>query len=404
MSKKVSLPVFIAVCAFLVIITFQITFLAVTNKYRNENIENAATQVDAKWLDKLESVDELTRQYFLKEISEERLMEFLPAAYVAALGDKYTYYMTKEEYESYMSSMNAETEGIGVHVTYNSEEDAVEVVGVMNGSPALENGVCVGDLIFKIEGQEVKDIGYDGAMTLMLGESGTTISFSVKRPVAESFEIIDFSIERRAVVEETVTFSLHGTNVGIVRISQFDKGTFAQFKNAIDNLTAQGADRFVFDVRYNLGGDLNAISQVLDMLLPEGPIVRYADKYGRESVINSNAECIDYPFSVIVNGSTVSAAELFAAALKDYEKATIVGEKTYGKGTMQSVFELDDGSAVSMTIGRYYPPFSDGYDGQGVIPHKTVSIAEEYKNISIYNLTFEQDAQLQAAVEAVTGK
>ena len=401
MSKKVSLPVFITVSAFLVIITFQITFLAVTNKYRNENIENAAVQDDAKWFDKLENVDMLTRQYFLKEISEEQLADLLPAAYVAALGDKYTYYMTKEEYESYMAAMNAEMEGIGVHVVYNSEEKAVEVVGVMNDSPALEKGVCIGDLIFKIEGQEVKDIGYDGAVTLMLGKSGTTVNFSVKRAGQNGFETIDFSIERRAVVEETVTFSVHENDIGIVRISQFDKGTFTQFKNAIDSLTEQGSDRFVFDLRYNPGGDLNAITQVLDMLLPEGPIIRYADKYGNESVINSNAECIDYPFAVIVNGSTASAGELFAAALKDYEKATVVGEKTYGKGTMQSVFELDDGSAVCMTIGKYYPPFSDGYDGQGVIPDQTVTLAEEYANISIYKLTYKQDAQLQAAVEAV---
>ncbi|MBR6682151.1 MAG: S41 family peptidase, partial [Clostridia bacterium] len=236
---------------------------------------------------------------------------------------------------------------------------------------------------------------------LMLGKSGTTVNFSVKRTGQNGFETIDFSIERRAVVEETVTFSLHDNNVGIVRISQFDKGTFAQFENAINNLTAQGADRFVFDLRYNPGGDLNAITQVLDMLLPEGPIIRYADKFGKEAVINSDAECIDYPFAVIVNGSTASAGELFAAALKDYEKATVVGEKTFGKGTMQSVFELDDGSAVCMTIGKYYPPYSDGYDGQGVIPHESVTIAEEYKNISIYKLTYEQDDQLQKAVEAV---
>ncbi len=404
MSKKVSLPVFITVSAFLVIITFQITFLAVTNIYRNENIENAAAQSDAMWFDKLESVDELTRKYFLKEISEEQLVDLLPAAYVAVLGDKYTYYMTKEEYESYMAAMNAELEGIGVHVVYNSEEKAVEIVGVMNGSPALENGVCVGDLIYKIEGQEVKDIGYDGAVTLMLGKSGTTVNFSVKRIGQNGFETIDFSIERRSVVEETVTSSLHGTNIGIIRISQFDKGTPTQFKNAIDSLAKEGADRFVFDLRYNPGGDLNAITQILDILLPEGPIIRYSDKYGKESVINSNAECIEYPFAVIVNGSTASAGELFAAALKDYEKATIIGEKTYGKGTMQSIFELDDGSAVSMTIGKYSPPFSDSYDGQGVVPHKSVTIADEYKNISIYKLTYEQDAQLQAAVEAVTGK
>ncbi len=402
MSKKVSLPVFIAVSAFLVIITFQITFLAVTNKYRNENIKEAAMQADSKWADKLENVDELTRQYFLNEISEEKLVDYLPAAYVAALGDKYTYYMTKEEYESYVAAMNAEMEGIGVHVVYNNEQQAIEIVGVMSNSPALEQGVAVGDLIYKISDSEVANVGYDGAINLMLGEAGTTVSFSVKRPTSDGYEILNFTVERRAIVEETVTHSLRN-NIGIIRISQFDKGTFEQFQKSIDKLVKQGADRFVFDLRYNPGGDLNAITQVLDLLLPEGPIIRYIDKYGNESVINSNAECLNYPFAVVVNGGTASAGELFAAALKDYKKAVIVGETTFGKGTMQSVFELDDGSAVCMTIGKYYPPYSDGYDGVGVVPDKNVVLPEEYTNISIYKLTYEQDTQLQAAVAAVNG-
>lgn len=400
-NKKISIPVFLIVCAFLVIITFQITFLAVSQMYRKE-IADLNAESEETWESKLDYINELTQLYFLKEIPLEKLEEVLPAAYVAALNDKYTYYMPKEQFESFTSNNNADLQGIGVNVIYNSEYNAIEVVGVMSGSPALENGVNPGDLIYIVEGQKVAEIGYNAAVDVMLGEAGSIASFSVMREKDGSFESIDFKIERGFIVEETVTHRLQGNNVGIIRIEEFDLGTPKQFKEAIDALLKMGADRFVFDVRYNPGGDLESITEILDMLLPEGPIIRTIDRYGKEEVINSDEKEFNYPMAVVANGSTASAAELFTSALKDYKKAVIVGEKTYGKGTMQSVISLPDGSAVCMTTAKYFPPFSESYDEIGIVPDKEVYLSEEYANTSIYKLTYEQDIQLRTAVEAIS--
>ena len=398
-KKKISIPFFLLVCVLLVIITFQITFLSVTQMYRNEIAKMNSANKKETWESKLEYVNELTQKYFLKEISLESLEDILPAAYIAALGDKYTYYMTKEEYEAFASNNNAEMQGIGVNIVYNSEYGALEVISVMSNSPALSSGVKAGDLIYIVEGQKVAEIGYYEALNVMLGDAGSIANFSVMRKENSSFTSIDFSIERGFIVEETVNYWLHGINVGVIRIDSFDKGTPKQFKTAVDELLKQGADRFVFDVRYNPGGDLTSIVEILDMLLPKGPIIRIIDRYGQETAINSDENEFKYPMTVITNGSTASAAELFTSALRDYNKAIIVGEKTYGKGTMQSVFGLPDGSAVCMTTQTYCPPKSDSYDGIGIYPDIDVLLDEEFSNISLYKLTFEQDKQLKIAVE-----
>lgn len=401
-KKRISIPVFLVVCAFLVIITFQITFLAVTESFRENIAKENADNTKQNWESKLEYIDLLTQKYFLGEIPLETLEDVLPKAYVAALGDKYSHYLSKEEFESFNSNLNADMQGIGVYVVYNSEEKAVEVVGVMNDSPAMKGGVEIGDLIYSVEGKLVSEIGYSEAMNVMLGQAGSVASFSVKRKDGESYKTVDFSITRGFIVEQTVTYRLHGGNVGIIRIEEFDKKTPEQFKNAIDELLKQNADRFIFDVRYNPGGELNSISEILDMLLPEGPIIRMTDKYGKISVINSDEKEFDYPIAVLTNGSTASAAELFTSALRDYNKAKIIGETTYGKGKVQSVIGLPDGSAVSMTTQSYLPPFSESYDGIGIKPDIEVSIDEEFSNISIYKLTVEQDKQLRTAIEELT--
>ena len=401
-KKKISIPVFLVVCAVLVVITFQITFLAVTQMFRNKIVNESSDNTKATWESKLEYIEELTKKYFLKEISTENLEDYLPKAYIAALNDKYTYYMTSEEFEAFTANNNADMQGIGVTVVYNSEFNAIEVVGVVNGSPALESGVEVGDLIYIVEGKKVAEIGYAEAMNVMLGKAGSVANFSVMRETNEGKKSIDFSIVRGFIVEETVNYYLHNENVGIIRIVEFDLGTPEQFENAINELLKMGAVKFVFDVRYNPGGDLESITKILDMLLPEGPIIRIIDRYGEEIVRKSDEKSFDYPMAVVVNGSTASAAELFTSALKDYEKAVIVGQTTYGKGTMQSVFGLSDGSAVCMTTQTYCPPYSESYDGIGVKPDIEVALPEELQNTSIYKLTFEQDVQLRTAVEALS--
>ncbi len=401
MSKKISIPVFIVAILFAAIVTFQVTFLAVSQMYRNEIAEITDENKREDWENKLDYLDELTKKYFLNEISEDALSDYLPEAYIEALRDEYSYYMTKEEYEEMVKDNNADYHGIGVSVMFDSEKKMIEIVRIAGDSPALESGVRVGDFIYSIEGKNVADIGYNESLELMKGEVDTVLNFSVERKNGENYDKIDFSVKRKQLVEETVLYELINGNIGKIRILGFDGKTSEQFKNALDRLSEQGAERFVFDIRDNHGGTLDAVTKVLDMLLPKGTIMRIQDRTGKETVIESDENEITYPMVVITNGSTASAAEIFAAALRDYNKAQIVGEKTYGKGKMQSIFKLNDGSAVCITTQTYCPPYSDSYDGVGILPDKEVKLPDEFANVSLYKLAFEQDTQLQAAVDMI---
>jgi len=316
--------------------------------------------------------------------------------------------MNAERFKELMRDENADLVGIGILVIYNAEYGAIEIAGVMPDSPALEAGLLPGDLIVRVGDEYVSDLGYYVAIEKMRGEAGTVAEFTVMRPAGDGFfDEIEFTITRRHVTEQTVMYHRYltedgtVTDIGIIKILQFDAKTPQQFIAAVDELTREGVDKLVFDVRYNPGGELDSITEILDYLLPEGPIIRAVDRNGKWDTIYSNASSIDLPMAVLVNGSTASAAELFTSALRDYGKAVVVGTRTFGKGTMQSVIPLDDGSAISISTRMYYPPFSDNYEGVGIAPDIVVEMADEVKHINIYKINDWQDTQLQAAIEAL---
>ncbi|MCL2816023.1 MAG: S41 family peptidase, partial [Oscillospiraceae bacterium] len=203
---------------------------------------------------------------------------------------------------------------------------------------------------------------------------------------------------------QSVKYRMINGDIGYIRIKTFNRETPGEFINAVNELTAAGASEYIFDVRYNPGGDLLGVTQTLDYLLPEGPIIRYTYKNsGEPEVIFSDAEEIVAPMAVLMNESTASAAELFCAALQDYEKAVLIGAKTYGKGTMQGIYTLSDGiTAIKISNARYLPPFGECYDGIGIFPHIEVALPEELlKEKGFEKITDEEDTQLQAAIEAL---
>lgn len=401
-SLRVSLPICIVITIIVAAITFQITFLSVSQKYRNQEVEKNNAGIIEDWERKLSDIKSLVNGYYLYEIDEESqkaLVDTLPESYIDSLGDEYAYYMSKEEYESLYSSSDKAACGIGVTVIYNAEHSAVEIITVNSKSPAKENGVYSGDLIYSVEGQSVSEVGYEKALELLAGKEGTNAVFSVYRKNGEDYESIDFSIQRRIIEAENVTYKLLEGNIGYIRIDSFGSNAEIQFNSAIDELLKLSADRFVFDVRDTSSGSLEVLGKILDIILPEGKIVRLVDKSGNEEAIESDKNCINYPTTVIVNQKTASVGEIFAVALRDYEKAILVGENTYGKGSAQSVFRLSDGSAVCITTQKLLPPKSQSFDKTGLAPDVEVSLADENKNKSIYQLTYEQDIQLKAAVE-----
>ena len=395
MSKKISIGTAVILMLLAVLVTFQLTFMALSNKYQSELNELTVSQ---DMYAKLAAVDELYRTLYIGEIDEKTLTDNLIRGYVLGTGDKYAYYLDEEQFAEMMASNNAELQGIGIMVIY--QNDLIEIISVMPDSPALEAGLEPGDIIAYVGGEWVAELGYTAAVNRLQGEAGTLAEFTVQR----GDELIDYSIERGYVNEQSVMYHVYEPDptIGIVKILSFNLGTPEQFKSACEELIAGGVTKFVFDVRYNPGGDLESITEILDYLLPEGPIVRIVDAEGNEDVRYSDASELDMPMCVLVNSSTASAAELFSSALQDYDKAELVGTVTYGKGTMQTIIRLADNTGLGISYRMYNPPYSDNYEGVGVQPDYVVEMDESVADKNIYKITDEEDTQLQKAIELLT--
>ena len=395
MSKKISIGTAVILMLLAVLVTFQLTFVALSNKYQSELNELTISQ---DMYAKLAAVDELYRTLYIGEIDEKTLTDNLIRGYVLGTGDKYAYYLDEEQFAEMMASNNAELQGIGIMVIY--QNDMIEIISVMPDSPALDAGLEPGDIIAYVDGDSVAELGYTAAVNRLQGEAGTLAEFTVQR----GDELIDYSIERGYVNEQSVMYHVYEPDptIGIVKILSFNLGTPEQFKSACEELIAGGVTKFVFDVRYNPGGDLESITEILDYLLPEGPIVRIVDADGNEDVRYSDASELDMPMCVLVNSSTASAAELFSSALQDYDKAELVGTVTYGKGTMQTIIRLADNTGIGISYRMYNPPYSDNYEGVGVQPDYVVEMDESVADKNIYKITDAEDTQLQKAIELIT--
>ena len=279
------------------------------------------------------------------------------------------------------------------------ESGNIWVACVMADTPAEKAGLQSGDIITAVDGISVLDLGYEYASYLISGETGTVVSFDVLRG-SEKWEI---DVTRGFYTPQTVfaeTVKVEDSLYGYIRIIQFEGITLTQFITAMEKLLQAGAEGFIFDVRDNPGGDLGVIVEILDYLLPEGPIVHiHASGKDDATTYYSGKSEIDLPMIVLANENTASAAELFIAALKDYDKAEFVGEQTYGKGCGQTSHPLSDGSVVWVTTFLYSPPFSENYDGVGVQPDYEISLSREWKNTNLFLVPHEEDAPLSMAID-----
>ena len=399
MKKKISVGASIVLVLLAALLTFQVTFTVMSVKHREEM---TAAYAHLESFNKLLEVDAMYRNLYVKDLDEDELIDGILAGYVMGSGDRFGAYYPAEEFQTYMDSLNGDMQGIGVNVIWSADYGAIEIINVMPDSPALEAGVEPGDLIVYVgdEMESVADLGYYGALAKLQGKAGTTAVFTVARGKHYE-ETVSFSILRGYVTEQTVMYHVYAldSTVGVVKITGFDRATPDQFFHAVQTLLAGGCTRLVVDVRNNPGGELQAICSVLDYLLPSGPVIRTVDRDGNEEVVYySDAKALDVPMAVLVNENTASAGELFCSALQDYDKAVIVGTQTYGKGSMQTIRQLSDGSGLSVTYRYYCPPFSDNYDGVGVAPDVVVEPAGAMLEKNIYKITDEEDKQLQAAV------
>ncbi len=425
--KKISIGAAAAVVALCCLATFQGSYIFLQNKFEEKYLGSAVNTLNSSGVtsisgnstggvtvslgsdddfmtrltNKLAEVDSLYRNYYIGELDDDTLIDSAIAGYVAGTGDDYAAYYTAEGFEALIDDLEGETAGIGVNVIYNTDYHVIEVLSVTEGSPALEAGVQPGDLIVTVgeERESVVELGYYPSINKLKGPAGTTAVFSVLRGEGYT-ESVDFTITRAVITEQTVMYHVYSpdTSIGVIKISGFDAKTPTQFVEAVENLQKQECDKLIIDLRYNPGGELSSIVTTLDYILPEGPIIRIFDADGNEvQTYYSEATELNMPMAVVVNGSTASAAELFTSAVRDYNKAQIVGTTTYGKGCMQTTIPLSDGGAVSVTYRMYNPPFSDNYHGIGIVPDVEVELDEALATKNIYKITDEEDNQLAAA-------
>ena len=344
--------------------------------------------------DKLREIDRIAAEQYVGEFDEEKVADYAAVGYVTGLEDQWSTYIPADQYEAYR--LSSEGKGCGIGVSVISGDDSVRVYLVYEDSPAAQAGIEKGDYIVGAEGLTVEQDGADTVIDAIQGEEGTevTVSFSKEKDGA----VQEATMQRAMVTQKMAWGQMLDANIGYIRIENFHVGSAEQFQQVLDELLADGAQSLVLDVRHNGGGRVKEMSEMLDPLLPEGTIMTLRTKSGSETVYESDAEMIDPPIVVLVDDQSISAAEFFAAALQEYDRATLVGTHTTDKGRAQQTFELSDGSALNLSVEEYFTPQGNNLAGVGIAPDVEVALTDA-QSANFYFLSPEEDPQLQKAVE-----
>lgn len=347
---------------------------------------------------KLEGLQNLLEYYYIGELDEQKIEDAAAEAMVDALGDRWSHYQTADEYTLYRDTMTNSYVGVGITISVREDGQGLDILEVTANSPAQTAGVQSGDRLTGVDGTDISGMAVEEVSALVKGEEGSFVTLTLIRQDRE----LELSVERKRINSVVATGQLLSDGVGLITIANFDERCAQETINVIEDLRSQGAEALIFDVRYNPGGYKREMVELLDYLLPEGVLFRTEDYRGKEDVDTSDASCLEMPMAVIVNLHSYSAAEFFAAALSEYDAAVTVGEKTYGKGYFQNTFALQDGSAVTLSIGKYYTPNGVSLAGVGLTPEVEVSLTEEKAALLLSGaLPVAEDPQIQAAVRAL---
>lgn len=345
---------------------------------------------------KLSGIQNVLDSKFLYPYDEEKAADIAALAITASLEDPYTIYYNKKQFSDYKNLSKGDFIGIGVTVVWDKEKDEILVTSVMENSPGEKAGIMVGDMIVAVDGTTYTGSQMTEAVSKIKGTylegsvENTPVTVTIKRGTKNS----DLTIIRERIHEDTVSCSMIEDKTGYIKISAFnntlsqkDPSTDKEFEKAIAELTEKGMEKLIIDLRDNGGGDLQVVSRIIDSIVPEGIIMYYEDKFGNRTEMKSDKEEMTLPIAVLVNGNSASASELMTGALRDYKKATVIGEKTYGKGVMQHVLGFSDGSGMTVTVAKYYTPLGTCVEGTGITPDITVSNSGE------------ADTQLKTAID-----
>lgn len=344
------------------------------------------------------TIAEILDQYYYEDIDEDALVDGMYAGMVDGIGDPYTCYYTAEEYKSLMETTSGTYYGIGAVLQQDAETNVVTILHVYSGTPAEEAGVKDGDIIVKVDDVEGNSMELSELVKHIKGEEGTTVHLQLLREGEEDY--LDFDVERRHIEIPTVEYQMLEGNIGLIQISEFSDNTPEQFDEAIKELQSQGMVSMIVDLRNNPGGVLQAVCTMLDEILPEGTMVYTEDKYGNRSDYDSDKSCLDIPMAVLINGNSASASEIFAGAIKDYEYGTLIGTTSFGKGIVQSIIPLEDGSAVKVTMAKYFTPKGNYIHEKGIEPD--IELEYEYQGDKDADYNPMQDNQVLKAIEVLS--
>jgi len=347
---------------------------------------------------KMQSLHQMFEKYFIDEYDPQTLDEAAAdgaaAAMVEATGDRWSYYISASDMAAYEEQMNNSYVGIGV--TIQQVETGMEIMAVTPGSPAEEADIQIGDICVEVEGQKTAEIGMEETQNIVRGEEGTFVSMTFQR----GEERYETKVERRAIITDVATLEMLENDIALITIKNFDMHCADQTLSCMKQALEENAKALLFDVRFNGGGLKDEMVRILDVLLPEGVVFRSVDYRGVEEVDSSDAACIEIPVAVLVNQDSYSAAEFFAAALQEYGVAQVVGMQTVGKGNFQYTLDVGDGSAVSLSVGKYYTPNGISLTDVGVTPDVEQELEyEDYLSLYYGSLEHADDEQLQAALE-----
>lgn len=406
-----------------IVLIFDIIYLGAGPLIRKIEDDNGIQVVEEGYASPNSKINDIIRyiddKYYLEDYDKEQLKANAYRGLIETLDDRYSGYFTKDQYASFIESSTGEYQGIGAAVNFNEETKDIMIVSPFIGSPAEKAGLLPGDIIKKVDGEDIKGLSLEEVVQNKIrGKKDTKVILTIYRPeIVENDEgeleikdtdvkeedFMDIEIIRDVISEPTVSYDMLDNNMGYIRVTGFEEVTYQQFKEALVDLESQMLEGLIIDLRNNPGGLLNIVIDMADELLPEGLIVYTEDKEGNRQVAYSdNKHQFNKPLVVLVNENSASASEILAGAVKDSGTGTLVGTTTFGKGLVQRVFPLEDGSAIKLTIAKYFTPSGDYIHDKGITPDIEAELPEEWQKY--LTVPREEDTQLDKAIQVLEEK
>lgn len=344
-------------------------------------------------IEKIQHFQKLLQTYYYEDVPEEELADGVLYGLMETVGDPYTCYYSKEEMVELTADIEGIFHGIGAYLEMDYDKGYAKISGIIDGTPASESDIQVGDYIIKVDGVDTYEMTLTDVVAMVRGEAGSQVTLTLNRNGSE----VEVTVTRQNIETPTVKYELLDNQIAYITVTEFDDVTTAQYAEALEQMKADGAKGLILDLRGNPGGNLSTVVDMCRLMLPEGMIVYTEDKYGQRNEYKCDGENeFELPLVVLIDGSSASASEIMAGAIKDYELGTLVGTTTYGKGIVQKIFTYEDGSAAKITVSKYYTPNGYNIHGVGIEPDVEVPF-----DADLY-LENETDNQLEKAIEIIS--